>query len=121
MNGVKAPESENVERKIAGIENRLNNKIEPIVESFSKDIDLSGILMQHHPYLIVTINGQSASQTIGNICILANHWGQWTLTCMTKNDIDGNDQMYPTFKDGILSVPQSYGWCFTTIFKLGNF
>lgn len=117
MKIVKAPESENVERKITNIETSLANKIEPVMKSYLKDIDLTNILEHDRLFLILTVNGQNSSETIGNISILAEHWGKWTLTCMTKNDVMNNGQMYPSFGNNILSVPQSYGWSYTVIFK----
>nr|DAK81101.1 MAG TPA: hypothetical protein [Caudoviricetes sp.] len=117
MNSVKMPESEAMAAKVTEIESKLSNKIEPILKSYSANIDLNGILGHDEPLLILTINGQNAAKTIGNISILAEHWGEWTLTCMTKNDVSGNSQMYPTFSNGVLNVPQSYGYSYTVIFK----
>ena len=96
----------------------LENKLEPVLSSYSKDIDVSGILADNRILLILTVNGGSASKTVGNIGILANHWGIWTLTNFDKQLPEGDGTGYMSFSGSTLTVPQSYGWSYTVIFKL---
>lgn len=96
----------------------LGNKLEPVLSSYSKDIDVSGIMADNRILLILTVNGGSASKTVGNIGILANHWGIWTLTNFDKQLPEGDGTGYMSFSGSTLTVPQSYGWSYTVIFKL---
>lgn len=96
----------------------LNRKLEPVLSSFSKDIDVSGILADNRILLILTVNGGAVSKTVGNIGILANHWGIWTLTNFDKQLPEGDETGYMSFSGSTLTVPQSYGWSYTVIFKL---
>lgn len=96
----------------------LGNKLEPVLTSYGKDIDVSGILANNRILLILTVNGGSASKTVGNIGILANHWGIWTLTNFDKQLPEGDGTGYMSFSGSTLTVPQSYGWSYTVIFKL---
>lgn len=96
----------------------LGNKLEPVLSSYSKNIDVSGILANNRILLILTVNGGSASKTVGNIGILANHWGIWTLTNFDKQLPEGDGTGYMSFSGSTLTVPQSYGWSYTVIFKL---
>lgn len=96
----------------------LNRKLEPVLSSYSKDIDVSGILASNRILLILTVNGGSASKTVGNIGILANHWGIWTLTNFDKQLPEGDGTGYMSFSGSTLTVPQSYGWSYTVIFTL---
>ena len=97
---------------------KLANKIEPVLVSLSKSIDVSSVLASDKILLIFTINGGSASNTTGNIGILANHWGKWTLTNFDKQMPSGDSTGYMSFAGSTLTVPQSYGWSYTVIFKL---
>lgn len=96
----------------------LNRKLEPVLSSYSKNIDVSGILANNRILLILTVNGGSASKTVGNIGILANHWGIWTLTNFDKQLPEGDGTGYMSFSGSTLTVQQSYGWSYTVIFKL---
>lgn len=102
----------------AVVRDALNRKLEPVLSSYSKDIDVSGILASNRILLILTINGGSASKTVGNIGILANHWGIWTLTNFDKQLPGGDGTGYMSFSGSTLTVPQSYGWSYTVILKL---
>lgn len=96
----------------------LNRKLEPVLSSYSKNIDVSGIMANNRILLILTVNGGSASKTVGNIGILANHWGIWTLTNFDKQLPEGDGTGYMSFSGSTLTIPQSYGWSYTVIFKL---
>ena len=98
----------------------LNSKLEPVLASLSKDIDVSGILAnaKDRILLILTVNGGSSSSTVGNIGILANHWGIWTLTNFDKRPREGDSTGYMSFSGSTLTVQQSFGWSYTVIFKL---
>lgn len=98
----------------------LNSKLEPVLASLSKDIDVSGILAnaKDRILLILTVNGGSSSSTVGNIGILANHWGIWTLTNFDKRTREGDSTGYMSFSGSTLTVQQSFGWSYTVIFKL---
>nr|DAH43549.1 MAG TPA: hypothetical protein [Caudoviricetes sp.] len=102
----------------ATVGDALNRKLEPVLSSYSKDIDVSGILASNRILLILTVNGGSASKTVGNIGILANHWGIWTLTNFDKQLPEGDGTGYMSFSGSTLTVPQSYGWSYTVIFTL---
>ena len=96
----------------------LNSKLEPVLTSYSKDIDVSSILAGNRILLILTVNGGAANKTVGNIGILANHWGIWTLTNFDKQLPEGDGTGYMSFSGSTLTVPQSYGWSYTVIFTL---
>ena len=102
----------------AVVRDALNRKLEPVLSSYSKNIDVSGILANNRILLILTVNGGSARNTVGNIGILANHWGIWTLTNFDKQLPEGDGTGYMCFSGSTLTVPQSYGWSYTVIFKL---
>lgn len=96
----------------------LNSKLEPVLTSYSGNIDVSGILDNDRILLILTVNGGAASQTVGNIGILACHWGTvWTLTNFDRQKLE-NDTGYMSFSGSTLTVPHSFGWSYTVIFKL---
>ena len=96
----------------------LNSKLEPVLTSYSKDIDVSSILAGNRILLILTVNGGSANKTVGNIGVLANHWGIWTLTNFDKQLPEGDGTGYMSFSGSTLTVPQSFDWSYTVIFKL---
>lgn len=96
----------------------LNSKLEPVLTSYSKDIDVSSILAGNRILLILTVNGGAANKTVGNIGILANHWGIWTLTNFDKQLPEGDSTGYMSFSGSTLTVPQSFDWSYTVIFKL---
>nr|DAP94504.1 MAG TPA: hypothetical protein [Caudoviricetes sp.] len=96
----------------------LNSKLEPVLTSYSKDIDVSSILAGNRILLILTVNGGAVNKTVGNIGILANHWGIWTLTNFDKQLPEGDSTGYMSFSGSTLTVPQSFDWSYTVIFKL---
>ena len=111
-------ESKSVGDKINKINNIINNL--PILVSRDKNIDLSSILEFRKIFLIFSLNGGSASKAVGNIGILADAWGYWTLTNFNKIALEGDSTGYMSFDNNnkILTVPQSYGFSYTVIFKL---
>lgn len=96
----------------------LGNKLEPVLSSYSKNIEVSGILAKDRILLILTVDGGSSSETVGDIGILANHWGVWTLTNFNKKLPASNSTENMSFSGSTLTVPQSWGWSYTVIFKL---
>ena len=114
----KAADAKVVGDKIDKINSIVNNL--PILISQDKNIDLSGILESRKIFLIFSLNGGSASKAVGNIGILADAWGYWTLTNFNKIALEGDSTGYMSFDNSnkILTVPQSYGFSYTVIFKL---
>lgn len=114
----KAADAKVVGNKIDKINSIVNNL--PILISQDKNIDLSGILEFRKIFLIFSLNGGSASKAVGNIGILADAWGYWTLTNFNKIALEGDSTGYMSFDNNnkILTVPQSYGFSYTVIFKL---
>ena len=92
---------------------KLASKLEPVMTTHETDI-----LEDRRIFLIITLNGGSASKAAGNIGILANTWGIWSLTNFNKQNLDGDSTGYPSYSDGVLTVPNSWGFCYTVIFKL---
>lgn len=86
--------------------------------TYATDINVSDILEDRRIFLIITLNGGSASKAAGNIGILANTWGIWSLTNFNKQNPDGDNTGYPSYSNGVLTVPNSWGFCYTVIFKL---
>ena len=114
----KAADAKVVGDKIDKINSIVNNL--PILISQDKNIDLSGILEFRKIFLIFSLNGGSAGKAVGNIGILANAWDYWTLTNFNKIALEGDSTGYMSFDNNnkILTVPQSYGFSYTVIFKL---
>lgn len=97
---------------------KLASKLQPVMTTYATDINVSDILEDRRIFLIITLNGGSASKAAGNIGILANTWGIWSLTNFNKQNPDGDNTGYPSYSNGVLTVPNSWGFCYTVIFKL---